>query len=210
MSEIDQLVRVEDLEQLPRRARKKQETRWRIFEAAVALMSERGFDDVKIEEICAAADVASATFFHHFSSKAALVRAFLDKLHLRIREQLADNREKTANERLALVLGEVAQIWDEHAAFAPNLFAAFSAESSQGFDFHKPDSGLMGMVSEIVKDGQKSGEFKPEVNPHLVAISVVGLWSAMAMARTHSAQPASLRASKEETLALVLHGISNG
>ncbi|MCE7997632.1 MAG: TetR/AcrR family transcriptional regulator [Rhodobiaceae bacterium] len=208
MSEIDHLVRIEDLEQLPRRARKKHETRWRIFDAAVELMGQRGFDDVKIEEICAAADVASATFFHHFSSKAALVRAFLDKLHMRIREQLADNKDKTAKERLALVLDEVAQVRDKHAAFGPNLFAAFAAEESQGFDFHKPDTGLMGMVSDIVKAGQESAEFKAEVNPHLVAISLVGLWSATAIARAHPSQPTKVNPSKEETLALVLHGIS--
>ncbi len=209
MSEIDQLVRPEDLDQLPRRARKKHETRWRIFEAAVELMGERGFDDVKIDEICVAADVASATFFHHFSSKAALVRAFLDKLHMSIADKLAENADKTANQRLALVLDEVAQVWDRHAAFAPSLFAAYTAENSQGFDFHKPDTGLMGIVSEIVKDGQKSGEFNPNVNPHLVAMSVVGFWSAMAMARAHPTLPDTFRASREETLALVLHGISN-
>ncbi|MEQ9143343.1 MAG: TetR/AcrR family transcriptional regulator [Parvibaculaceae bacterium] len=208
MSEIDQLVRMEELEQLPRRARKKQETRWRIFEAAVELMGERGFDDVKIDEICARADVANATFFHHFSSKAALVRAFLEKLHEGIEDRLKDNEDKSASDRLALVFDEVSQVWERHAAFAPNLFAAYRAENAYGFDFHKPDTGMMGMVSQIIRDGQKSGEFGPDINPDLVAVSITGSWSALAIARSHPKFPTTFGASQKEILNLVLHGIS--
>src|SRR5271166_402562 len=52
-----------------RRERKRERTRGEIYSAAMNLFLRRGFDAVTIEEICAAADVARATFFLHFPAK---------------------------------------------------------------------------------------------------------------------------------------------
>jgi len=56
-----------------RRSRKKARTRAEIFEAALALFEREGFGPVTIARICAAADVARATFFLHYPSKSALL-----------------------------------------------------------------------------------------------------------------------------------------
>ena len=81
MAEINQLVPREELETMSRRDRKKHETRWRIYTSAIELFRSRDFDTVKIEEICEAADVSNAAFFHHFSSKASLISAYWDELN---------------------------------------------------------------------------------------------------------------------------------
>jgi len=69
---------------ISRRERKKRETRRRILEAALELMTDRAYADVKIEEISAAADVANATFFLHFPTKASLITAFNDEVAAKI------------------------------------------------------------------------------------------------------------------------------
>ena len=63
-----------------RRVRKKLETRRKIFDAAMKLMSERSYSDVAISEICAEADVAIATFYLHFPTKASLIAEFHVKM----------------------------------------------------------------------------------------------------------------------------------
>jgi AcrR family transcriptional regulator len=55
------------------RARKKQQTRERIVEQAMALFDERGFERVTIADIAAAADIAPRTFFSYFPSKEDVV-----------------------------------------------------------------------------------------------------------------------------------------
>jgi AcrR family transcriptional regulator len=60
-------------QELSLRERKKQQTRDRLWRAAVDLFSERGFDQVSVAEIAAAAEVSKMTVFNYFPSKEDLI-----------------------------------------------------------------------------------------------------------------------------------------
>ncbi|MEV7026254.1 TetR family transcriptional regulator, partial [Kitasatospora sp. NPDC093558] len=62
-----------DLDALPLRERKKIQTGIRIFRAAIGLFAERGFDQVSVAEIAAAAEVSKMTVFNYFPTKEDLV-----------------------------------------------------------------------------------------------------------------------------------------
>ena len=55
------------------RERNKQETRRRITDAAIGLFAERGFEQVPVTEIAAAAEVSPATVFNYFPAKEDLI-----------------------------------------------------------------------------------------------------------------------------------------
>ncbi|TCO50587.1 TetR family transcriptional regulator [Kribbella antiqua] len=64
------------------RARKKQQTHDALSEAAIALFLERGFDEVSVADIAAAADVSKPTLFKYFATKQDLVlHRFADHQH---------------------------------------------------------------------------------------------------------------------------------
>lgn len=67
---------------ISRRELRKREVRARITEAAIELFSERGCEDVTVEEVCANADVARKTFYNYYASKQALIRELSDALLL--------------------------------------------------------------------------------------------------------------------------------
>ena len=64
------------------RARKKQQTHDALSQAAIALFLERGFDEVSVADIAAAADVSKPTLFKYFATKQDLVlHRFADHQH---------------------------------------------------------------------------------------------------------------------------------
>lgn len=64
----------------PRGARRKKETRNRLLKGAMALMAERGKDNVSIKEITDAADVGFGSFYNHFKSKEEVFDTLIDEV----------------------------------------------------------------------------------------------------------------------------------
>lgn len=72
-----------------RRERKKEETRRRIFEVAIALFREKGFEATTVDEITEKADVARGTFFNYFPKKESVL-TFLSADRLAAAKENAD------------------------------------------------------------------------------------------------------------------------
>jgi AcrR family transcriptional regulator len=77
-----------------------------ILEAGRALMTEAGYAGVTVDDVTARARVAKGAFYHHFSSKQALLDAVVDQLQGEIAAELrADRRpEPLSSDDLAAVL----------------------------------------------------------------------------------------------------------
>jgi AcrR family transcriptional regulator len=86
---------------------KGQDTRDRIYSAALTLFRARGFDATTMREIAAAAGMSLGAAYHYFPSKDAIVLAYYDhvsKEHARrVAEELPSVRK--LRDRLALALG---------------------------------------------------------------------------------------------------------
>jgi AcrR family transcriptional regulator len=64
------------------RARKRDATHQRIYEAAMQLFGERGYDAVSVAEIAAAAKVSVPTFYAHYPSKEHVVMPIPDQAEI--------------------------------------------------------------------------------------------------------------------------------
>lgn len=62
-----------------RRERRVREMHERILTAAMELFEARGVEAVKVDDICARADIAQKTFFNHFPTKQHLVREIAEE-----------------------------------------------------------------------------------------------------------------------------------
>jgi AcrR family transcriptional regulator len=85
------------------RTSKGEDTRDRIYNAALALFRERGFDATTMRDIAAAADMSLGAAYHYFPSKEAIVLAYYDRVSREHARRVAV--EATADKPLATRLG---------------------------------------------------------------------------------------------------------
>lgn len=162
-----------------RRSRKRLETRRNISYAATALFAEKGFDNVTIDEIAAAADVGRMTVFNHFPRKEDM---FFDRdeeiretLCLALRERDAT---LTAIEALRLLAHQL--IADERP------FLQFSAASQDFITIIENSETLKARARQIRDEVANSlaselalaaGFNTPDADAKLAAALLLASWS---------------------------------
>lgn len=188
---------------LSRRERKKLETRRRILEAAIALMSEQSYDAVKIDAIAEKADVAKATFFLHFPNKSSLITAFNEQVAEKIAARLQEFKLGGADQ-LELLRALVLDEWSRHSALMRQIV---SDAASDGNALIASSDSLVALVETIIRGGQDAGEFAALYDPDTVAKTLVAGWRASTVAWARSGDDASARRANRQILDLILNGL---
>lgn len=191
---------------ISRRERKKRDTRRRILDAAMRLMAETPYDEVRIEDICSEADVANATFFLHFPSKSALVLAFNDDVAAKIAEQLADGGGGAA-ERLKSLLRIYLAEWGAHRHLMRQIVLEFIGQPAFATAFNEVSPGLLGLVGSIIRDGQSSGEFSSRISPETAGLGLVAAWNAIAISWAKTGDTKQAAEAHWQTLDVFLLGL---
>jgi TetR/AcrR family transcriptional regulator len=148
-----------------------------ILEAAEILFAEKGFDGASIRAIAEKADVCKANVFHHFGSKDGLYLAVLRSAAtesnqiLEELEEASGNQQKRlrqfANRHLKSILGH------QHVSRLI-LREALEGGSERGKELAEKVVGeSFSRMVDLCRDGQKSGELRPELDPALVATLMV-------------------------------------
>lgn len=144
-----------------RRTRQRHERRDRLFQAAVELFVERGYENTTMEDIAERADTARATVFNHFQRKTA----FLDEWSLRRRERAmtavrAENLEdRPLREVLSRYLIELARnSLDSRAETVACMGAAIHSTNV----FGNPE--LAREFAAFVARAQETGEIRADVD----------------------------------------------
>jgi TetR/AcrR family fatty acid metabolism transcriptional regulator len=154
------------------------EKRRAILHAAVKVFAEKGYQGCRIADVARQAGVAYGLVYHYFRSKEELLESvFAEQWTLFIQaiqaiadgpggaaEQLAGicrfaiDVFKTAPAAVRVLLLEVAR--------TPNALRAGSTR--QTFE------SALGLVAEVVRRGQASGELRPELDPVIAAAGLLG------------------------------------
>ena len=166
-----------------RRTRKRLATRQRISDAASLLFIERGFDQVTVDEIAAAADVARMTVFNHFPRKEDM---FFDLDEVGREDLLAalQNRAPEISPLEALRLFA-------HRAIAENRpYTRFFEDGSERFLQTIQASDALKARARAIRDeltdmltlaltqaaGQHRARRQPDTSAHLAASLLVATW----------------------------------
>lgn len=191
-----------------RRERKKERTRQRIYESAMELFGERGFDNVTIEEICEAADIAKATYFLHFKTKASLIFESTARLTELLRKELA-KPSKSARKDLERVTHLMIERWGERREVMEAMTREVLATPVSEIGAQPENAEFIQLYVEIFRRGQKSGELRKDVLPELAALSFFATASSIAAVHAQKMPGADLGPFIDQFLNMVFDGLVN-
>lgn len=168
--------------QLPsRRERRVREMHARILEAAMELFEARGVESVKVDDICASADIAQKTFFNHFPTKQHLVREIAEEFLNAFRAILDRARTEggtTAQqiERFfALVATEVESRGPMHRGFVMEVIRVVHDEGANA----EQSRQLHDAFGALLRDGVRAGDVTTAHPVSVLGEAVVGAFIAL-------------------------------
>jgi AcrR family transcriptional regulator len=149
----------------------------RLYEAAIARYREVGVADTRVEDVIADADVSWATFFRYFPRKEDVLlegaaRHFRERVRAVAERNLQDRRLKvrTVIERtFAAILQPVDLSPALHNAALLEVFASPARFAALVGDHPQP---VIGLVAELLAEGQRRGEVKPEIDIGAAAMAL--------------------------------------
>src|SRR5262252_9914296 len=101
-----------------------EDTRRRIYESALKLFREKGFESTTMRDIAAKAGVALGAAYYYFSAKEAIVLAFYQEMQESSQESILEamSRHKKLKDRLRVVLEKRLELLAPNRKFCDALF----------------------------------------------------------------------------------------
>jgi AcrR family transcriptional regulator len=160
-------------------------TKKKLFDAAMELIGERGFTDASVDEIVDRAGVAKGTVYYHFTGKAELVEALIvDRfrpLALAFREAADDNADDPRAAIEAIVRAEL-EFLSQHGSFSKLLLTEMWREDRVWREtLVLARTELFAVISDVIKQGIASGEFRPDIEPEFGASALFGMTATVAL-----------------------------
>jgi AcrR family transcriptional regulator len=154
---------------------------------------------VTIEQICALADVARGTFFLHFPWKAALLLELDRSLAGELRARFAEPRSSGRSELRVFVEALVEATRARGAMLGDLLCPRLAA--------HEP-GGLRTLAADVVRRGQRRGEFRRNAPAELAALQVLALCAAICSGVASGAAGKTPEKVRDQILHALLHGLA--
>jgi AcrR family transcriptional regulator len=150
------------------REQKKERMRQRLYETAMALFRERGFEQTRIRDIVEQVEVSEATFFNYFPTKEAVLHEseleFKGLYAVYLRELLgrADESVSFRTRELVSVIG---QLFADDRVFMANVIGRtgmFYGSTGRAMELDMANFVLLG---QLLGQGQTTGEINPAGDP---------------------------------------------
>lgn len=187
------------------------EKRERILKAAIEVFAKNGFYATRVSEIAKAAGVADGTIYLYFKNKNdVLITIFEEGIRrlLAILRDVADSEEpfeRQVSRIIELQLGlledqrELAEVITVNLRQSSSLLKQYAAPLFMEY---------IDVIAGVVREGQRQGAFREDLNPRVVARSLFGALDAILLTwALGDADPVSLRRASTHCASLFLEGL---
>jgi TetR/AcrR family fatty acid metabolism transcriptional regulator len=184
----------------------------RILEAAIDVIAERGFFSARVSDIANRAGVADGTIYLYFKNKEQILMAAISTPFSAFMERARAEIAKSSNPRQQLK--NLAQLHLGGLGANRNLAIVFQTELRQSARFLAQFSRhqlkqYFDLVREIVREGQRTGVFRPELSDKIVANCFFGALDEMVTSWILSEHEYSLAGAADAVTDVILRGMEN-
>ncbi len=153
--------------------------RERLLKAAAALFARKGYAATTVREIVEAAGVTKPVLYYYFRSKEGLFQdlsGLAIAAHDAVLEELRHDHG-TPTEKIRLLFDRVFALIQEHVEVVRMLDAVYYGppESSPPFDFDKLYGTFHRTLRQLVAEGVRCGELRPD-DVDLMTLALLGGW----------------------------------
>lgn len=158
--------------------------RERILRAATRVFARKGFYATKVSEVAKAAGVADGTIYLYFKNKDdLLVSLFEDRIMLLLATlERALSERPTPRDRLRCVIELQLGLLEGERDLAEVITVNLRQSTRLMKQYAAPKFLLyLDTIARVIAEGQKSGEFRADASPHLVARTIFGALDGITM-----------------------------
>lgn len=163
--------------------KQRQEREMLILQAAEAVLLEKGYYEMSIDEIAARVGIAKGTVYLHFASKEELVLALVQRDMQKLLDTVENSAslETTARGKLEIIFQTLYRgYFDKHARI-PYLINS-SSELRRLFEekkssMHDKWEHLYSLTQTLLEEGKANGEFDPEIPTQIMLCAFFSLLS---------------------------------
>ena len=181
-----------------------------ILRAAIDTFAARGFFTAQVADVARAASVAAGTVYLYFRGKDDLLVSIFERT---MKEAIAEGRDTVAGlADPADRLREIAKLHLGRLGRDRSLAIVFQIELRQSTKFMERFSATqlreyLGIIRDVIADGQAAGAFRTDINPTLGAKLFFGMLDEMATNWILSRRKYSLVAEADAIVDLFVRGV---
>ncbi|HAG06662.1 MAG TPA: TetR family transcriptional regulator [Peptococcaceae bacterium] len=148
-----------------------------IFEAAVAVFSEKGFARATMEEIAKRAGIAKGTIYYNYRSKKALflslIEEGIERLETAVKREIA--RKEDILGRLEALIGAQLSFFEEHRDYCKILLSeVWGLGNRWEKQVERLRSGYISIIKELLQKGQAEGVIRKNLEVDTAATALFG------------------------------------
>jgi TetR/AcrR family fatty acid metabolism transcriptional regulator len=184
-----------------------------LLRAAIETFAARGFFNAQVADVARTAGVAAGTVYLYFRGKDDLLISIFERT---MKEAIAAGRESIAGLRDPVAqLRAIARLHLDRMSRDRNLAVVFQVELRQSTKFMERFSAThvreyLGIIRDVIAQGQAEGEFRPDLNATLAAKLLFGMLDEMATNWILSKRRYSLTGEADAIVDLFVRGAGAG
>jgi len=161
----------------------KADRREAILRAAIETFAARGYFNAQVADVARSAGVAAGTVYLYFRGKEDLLISIFERT---MKQAIAAGRESVkARSTPVERLREIARLHFDRLGRDRKLAVVFQVELRQSTKFMEHFSKTylreyLGIIRDVIAEGQESGAFRTEINPTMAAKMFFGALDEMA------------------------------